>query len=947
MLAMISWAADNLWRNNGDGTFTESLAEAMPHTTWSSMGAAAGDVNNDGYPDFLSADMAATSHYKDKIGMGEMQPFLFEQVAGPPPQMMRNALYLGTGTPRFFEAAYLAGVAVSDWTWTVKLADLDNDGWEDLFMTNGMTRDFTNSDIPFSASMLEGRTEWDIFEKTPPRREQNLAFRNQKNLQFADVSQEWGLDHLGLSYAAAHADLDRDGDLDLVVVNLDEPVTIYRNESTQGNRVLIQLRGTQGNPYGFGATVHLKTKNGMQMRRLQPVSGFLSSNEPVLHFGLGAAETIDELHIAWPGGRQQTFANLAINRFYTLLEPTHPLPKHKKAASVPTYFKRSEALTGVKHVEREFDDFSQQPLLPNRLSQLGPGVAWGDVDGDGDDDLFVGGAAGQAGQLLFNLGNGRFAPGNNNPFKQHASSEDMGVLFFDIDQDRDLDLYVVSGGVEYAKGSEQYYDRIYLNDGKGNFSNKVRSIFADSSGVISAADFDRDGDLDFFVGARTIPGEYPSTPESRIQRNKTKPGGVPHFADVTKDVAPGLGQSGMVTSAIWSDANGDGWLDLLITHEWGPVRLWLNHQGTFEEATSAAGLADFSGWWNGIAARDFDNDGDMDYVVTNVGLNSKYKASASAPVKLFYGKFGDDLKPRIVEAKYEAGTLLPVRGKSCSSAAIPYLGDKFNTFDKFARASLTDIFSLEQLSNANQLNANTLESGVFLNDGNAHFSFKPLPRLAQISPAFGVVATEVNGDGHADVFLVQNFFGPQAETGRMDGGMGLLLFGNGDGSFEPVWPQRSGLVIPGDATSLTTTDFNGDGRLDFVVGVNDEEVMAFERNALDHDKVFTVRTIGGNGNMTAIGTRITLELLDGSRQTAEIHAGSGYLSQSSATVAFGLGDTGKVQALFVRWPDGVEQTIDKLTNNRHIVINQYGKLSKNGKSAVEKSAFVKILEYFR
>jgi len=398
-----------------------------------------------------------------------------------------------------------------------------------------------------------------------------------------------------------------------------------------------------------------------------------------------------------------------------------------------------------------------------------------------------------------------------------------------------------------------------------------------------------------------IPGAYPLAPHSRLLRNDAG-----RLVDATEQLAPALAKTGLVTGALWSDADGDGWLDLIVAHEWGPVKLFHNDAGRLVDQTRESGLADRLGWWNGIAGGDLDGDGDVDYVVTNFGLNTKYHATRQRPALLYYGDFDGTGRNRLVEAEYEEGTLFPIRGKSCSTRAMPHLAGKFSTYKEFALADLPAIYTPQCLKDAERFEANTLESGVLLNDGGGHFAFHPLPRLAQVSPCFGVAVTDVDADGKADVYLAQNFFTPQLETGRMDGGMSLLLRGRGDGSFDPVGPDESGLVVPGDAKSLAVADLDGDGRPDFVAGVNDAPLVSFVRQPVRHGASLAVRLAGKAGNPTAVGARVTLHLRGGTRQTAEVYAGSGYLSQSSPVLFFGLGQGGAADRVVVRWPDGGE-----------------------------------------
>ena len=595
---------DVLYHNNGDGTFRNVLKDVLPHTPWFSMGSDAADLNNDGRLDLFVVDMSATSHFKQKTTMGAMNAAKLREVAGPPPQYMRNSLFLNTGTGHFQEAAFMAGLANSDWSWAAKLADFDNDGWVDVFIGNGIVRSFNDSDIPFDNSMLIGRTIWDLFKDTPPRREQNLAFRNRGELDFEDVSQPWGLDHVGISYGAAYGDLDQDGDLDLVVVNLDEPISVYQNQ-TQQKSLRLRLVGTESNRAGIGAEVRLETDHGIQVRQLQPMTGFLSCNEPTVHFGVGDLSLIKKVTIRWPSGVVQTLQDLAPGS-YRVREDRDLQDKASLAVAAPAWqtpssqpwFQRDSAMQEFVHVDPEFDDFAQQPLLPNRLSQFGPGMAWADVDGDGDDDAFLGGGTGQAGRVLINDGVGDFRVSIQPALSQDATCEDMGALWLDVDQDDDLDLYVASGGVESIDQPQWFVDRLYLNDGQGNLARAAAETIphrTESSGVVTASDFDRDGDLDLFVGGRFVPGQYPSPPKSCLLRNQAGT-----FEDVTPDK---LQAAGMVTSAVWSDVDADGWIDLLVTYEWGPIRLFRNVDGKLVDQTDEAGLGSLLGWWNGIAAQ--------------------------------------------------------------------------------------------------------------------------------------------------------------------------------------------------------------------------------------------------------------------------------------------------------------------------------------------------------
>lgn len=872
---------DNLFRNNGDGTFTDVISSVVNYTPWFSMGADAGDINNDGLLDFIALDMAATTHYKSKVSMGDMGALQWPIERVQPRQVMRNCLYLNTGTGRFQESAGLSGVSNSDWSWAAKLADFDNDGRVDLFISNGMARDFNNSDITFKKSDQIGQTEWDHYKDSPEKPEQNLAYRNRGNLEFDDVSKDWGLDHVGMSYASAYADLDRDGDLDLVVVNLEESVSLYRNESDSGHWLTVELKGERSDPGAIGAVVTIEAGGTKHVRQLVPMSGYLSNNLAELHFGLGKTDEIDKLTVRWPQGGVQNLTSVEVDQHLVINEP-EKIETSYAAAKRDPMFGYFAGLHGVVHKELIYDDFIRQPLLPNKLSQLGPGIAFADVDGNGSEDFFIACARGQSGAIFFNDGTGKFDVKTDKPFNQDEQSEDVGVLFFDADSDGDPDLYVSSGSYEYDKGDPLTADRLYINDGTGQFTKApggALPTFADNSSCVITADLDRDGDLDLFVGGRVVSGEYPIAASSRLLINESTPGGTIKFVEAPAEHAPGLQHSGLVTAALWTDIDADGWIDLLVAHEWGPIKVFKNNRGRLSDATAESGLSELLGWWNSIAGGDIDNDGDIDYAVGNAGLNTKYHASAKHPVQIFYGNYAEGGVKRLVEAEYEGDTLFPGRGRSCSTKAIPHLGKKFDTYHKFAVAPLEEVYTPETLSSAERFVANTLASGILINDGTGHFTFRMLPNQAQTAPIFGLEFCDVDADGNLDLYAVQNFSATQFETPPFRGGLSILMLGDGKGGLKPLRPDQSGLIVPSDGRGLAKTDLNGDGQPDFVVAVNNGKLLAFARRGGAASR--SVSLEGATGNPLAAGARLLLQLSDGRKRAAEIYQGSAYLSQSS------------------------------------------------------------------
>ena len=913
-------APDALYHNNGDGTFTDVIRQVVPHVPYSSMGSDVGDINNDGRFDLIVADMVPAGHVADQRTMAETRARQLDprDDATAVPQFPRSAVFLNTGTGRCLEVAQLAGLAATDWTWSVRWEDLDNDGRLDLYVTNGMHREIHNVDLLAKRASAESEGERARSMKASPVFAlRHLAFRNRGDLQFDDTSADWGLDQKAVSFGAAFGDLDGDGDLDLVYSNFHAGATVLRNDSDTGHRVTIALRGTRSNRFGIGARVRLESGAGVQIRELTLARGYMSCSEPIVHFGLGDDAQIRRLVVSWPSGAEQVFENLSADRRYVITEPPAAvsLPSPSKKAPMSGLFTQVSGAVNLAWRAREeaFNEFLTQPLLPWRMNRRGPALAVADLDGSGRDSLVLGGTTLDPLRVLMSNKTGQFTPIESPAFAARPVVDDGPVLAFDARGSGKADLLVTRGGASQPADSPEYQPQLLLNDGAGHFQPAPDGVLPPlpiSAGAVAEANFDRDGRLDVFIGGRLTPGEYPRVPRSALLLNR---GGK--FEDATSRLAPALAEVGMVTAALWSDVDGDGWPDLILTLEWGGVKYFHNRRGEgLDDWSEQAGFAAAgTGWWRSLASGDFNGDGRPDYIVGNLGLNTPYRADPQHPALLFAGDFGGRGATDLIEGSYEGDTLYPRRSRRELSAAIPSLLRRFPKNDAYAHATLADILTQPKLDAATRLAATELRSGVFLSQPDGHYRFVPLPRLAQVAPINGIAVADFDGDGHADCCVVQNSFAPAPSSGRFDGGLGLLLRGDGRGNFTPVEPTESGLVVPGEAEAVAVLDIDGDGWPDLVVSRNNDATLAFRTGRLPGRHSFQVRLQGETGNPTAFGARLTAEYADGATGTAEVSSTAGHYSQSSPSVFFGYVDGNPIRRIRVTWPSGAV-TMHELTD---------------------------------
>lgn len=896
-----------LWINNKNGTFTNMADKMLMHTTYNAMGNDVADYNNDGKEDIAEVDMLPPDDKRKKLTtMGNTYDQFQQSLRyGYQPQYVRNSLQLNNGNGTFSEIGQLAGVSATEWSWAPLFADFDNDGWKDLFVTNGYRQDVTNLDfiIYGKRALFMGTPEAnrkdriDKLQKFPGIKVPNYLFKNngdlpagQAGLTFKNMALDWGLEDATYANGAAYGDLDNDGDLDLVINNLDEPASVYQNQSNiinpEAKWLTINFKGPAGNIEGLGTKVYTWQSGQMQYQYFSPVRGYLSSVEPYLHFGF-QNKPIDSLKVIWPDGKEQMLKNITANKLLTLAYTDAYIANSNfsiQASSLLFTECSNELQVHYKHQEDEFVDFKLQPLLPHMIGHEGPGISVGDVNGDGLDDFFTGAAAGSKGSFFIQQKGVGFI---QRILADSNLADNMGSLLFDADNDGDNDLYLVNGGVcDKKNGDSVYKHLLYVNNGKGNFTiakNAIPPINTSGSSVVGA-DYDHDGDIDLFVGGRLSPGDYPMAPESFLLRNDLKNGFSPSplgeslsrqvgsrgeviFTNITKQSGLNPATLGMVTSALFTDFDNDGWQDLLVVGEFMPIRFFKNMQGNFKEVTSQTGLTNTGGWWNSLSAGDFDNDGDIDYIAGNLGLNGPYRVSAEEPVCIYAKDYDKNGRLDPVMCHYENGKEYLVHARDDINKQITPMRGRFRDYTSYAAVTFKEAFTQEEIKDAYVVKAQTFASSYIENKGNDKFVIHQLPLQAQFAPIYGMICKDFNADGNLDVLCVGNSYATEVQTGRYDAQGSVLLMGNGKGNFiadrKPINAMR-------DNKSLAEL-IHSDGTSLYVVGSNSDSLQVYRLNeakqksvAINRDDAYAIVTAK-----------------NGKQYRQEFYYGSSYLSQSA------------------------------------------------------------------
>ncbi len=824
---------DYLYINNGDGTFSDNIQSGIGHTSHFSMGNDISDINNDGLPDIFTLDMLPEDNRRQKLlfSPDNYEKFDLNIRTGFHYQYMRNMLQVNNGNGTFSEVGQLSGISNTDWSWTPLFADYDNDGWKDLYVTNGYPRDYTNMDfVKYMGDFLLNKNlmRQDILKlvnEMPSSDVKNYMFKNNGDLSFSNVVNQWGFNTSSNSNGAAYADLDNDGDLDLVINNINQPAFIYQNQSDKQLKhhyLKLKLQGAGQNTQGLGAKVWIYTKNKQQYLEQMPTRGYQSSVSPVLHFGLGNSSAIDSLRIVWLSGKQQLIKNIRSNQQLSLQEKNATVV-YKIPQAKPAIFKEVKSPLIFRHQKNAINDFKRQPLLINPLSFSGPCLSKGDVNGDGLEDVYVGGAQDQAGVLFLQDKSGGFTRKVQADFEADKQSEDSDAAFFDANRDGFIDLYVSSGGYSsYASDDPLLQDRLYINDGKGNLRKSLDALpkMYSSTSCVRVTDINGDGHPDLFVGGRVVPGRYPETPQSYLLIND----GKGKFKDQITAIAPQLQKAGMITDAAWVDMNGDKKQDLILVGEWMPLTVLINSNGKLINKTKDYFAKEYRGWWNKLLVDDLNGDGKPDLVIGNQGLNTQCKASDQEPAEMYYKDFDDNGSVDPILCFYIQGKSYPYVTRDELLDQMSLMRTRFPDYKSYADAALKDIFTAEELKGAKYLKANHLKTTYFESGADGRLHEKNLPWEAQFSPVFTISAIDYDHDGRKDLLLCGNINQARLRFGKYDANYGILLKGDGKGKFAYIPQHVSGLKLEGDVRSVIKLNNK------LLFGINQQDIKAYQLN---------------------------------------------------------------------------------------------------------------------